>query len=92
MSYRITYSVNIDWIGDGIGPMGGNTAASVGMAAAGGAQRKTFFNATPVGQMTKTFLAADVTTLTNAMAADIAAQMNVAANLAQIQNFSTGTG
>jgi len=42
--------------------------------------------------MTKTFLAADVTTLTNAMAADIAAQMNVAANLAQIQNFSTGTG
>jgi len=92
MSYRITYSVNVDWIGDGIGPMSGNTAVSVGMAAAGGAQRKSFFNATPVGQMTKTFLAADVTTLTNAMAADIAAQMNVPANLAQIQNFSTGTG
>ena len=47
------------------------------MAAAGGAQRKTFFNATPAGQMTKTFVAGDVTTLTNAMAADIAAQMNV---------------
>jgi hypothetical protein len=62
------------------------------MAAAGGAQRKTFFNATPAGQMTKTFVAGDVTTLTNAMAADIAAQMNVPANLAQIQNFSTGTG
>jgi len=92
MSYRLTYQCNIDWIGDGQGPMSGNTAASVGMAAAGGSQRKTFFNATPVGQMTKTFLAADVTTLTNAMAADIAAQMNVPANLAQIQNFSTGTG
>jgi hypothetical protein len=84
--------VNVDWVGDGIGPMGGATAASVGMAAAGGAQRKTLFNATPAGQMTKTFLSADVTTLTNAMAADIAAQMNVPATLAQIQNFSTGTG
>ena len=92
MSYRITYQVNIDWIGDGLGPMGGATAAPVGMAAAGGAQRKTLFNGTPSGQMTKTFLAADVTTLTNAMAADIAAQMNVPATLAQVQNFSTGTG
>ena len=84
--------MNVDWVGDGMGSMGGATAVSVGMAAAGGAQRKTFFNATPAGQMTKTFVAGDVTTLTNAMAADIAAQMNVPANLAQIQNFSTGTG
>jgi hypothetical protein len=62
------------------------------MAAAGGAQRKSLFNGTPAGQMTKTFTSSDVTTLTNAMAADIAAQMNVPATLAQIAAFSTGTG
>lgn len=91
MSYRITYQVNVDWIGPGTGPMSGNTAAQVGMAPAGGAQRKSFFNAAG-GQNTLTFVAADVTTLTNAMAADIAAQMNAAAALAQIQGFATGGG
>jgi hypothetical protein len=33
-----------------------------------------------------------VTTLTNAMAADIAAQLNVAAVLARIQAFASGGG
>jgi hypothetical protein len=100
MSYRVTYQVNVDWVGDGQGPMSGNTAASVGMAAAGGAQRKTVFNGTPSGQMSKTFLAADVATLltgsssvpTGGLALDIYNQLIAAAVLAQIQNFSTGTG
>jgi hypothetical protein len=35
---------------------------------------------------------ADITTLTNAMAADIAAQMNVAATLAKLQGWATGGG
>ena len=68
--------------------MSGNTAVPVGMAPAGGAQRLSLFNAAG-GKNTSTFLAADVTTLTNAMAADIAAQMTT--NLTRIQNFSTGT-
>lgn len=88
MAYRITYQVNVDWVGEGVGPMSGNTAAQVGMAPAGGAQRLALFNAQG-GQNTLTFLAADITTLTNAMAADIAAQMTT--NITRIQNFSTGT-
>jgi hypothetical protein len=91
MPYRITYQVNVDWVGAGEGPMSGNTAAQVGLSPAGGAQRLALFNAAG-GQNSRTFLAADVTALTNAMAADIAAQMNVPATLARVQNFSTGTG
>lgn len=88
MAYRITYKVNVDWVGPGQGPMSGNTAAVVDTAPAGGAQRLSLFN-TQGGQNTLTFLSADITTLTNAMAADIAAQMTT--NISRIQNFSTGT-
>ena len=89
MAYRLRYKATIDWVGPGQGPMSGNTAAQVGDAPAGGAQSLALFNAQG-GQNTLTFLAADITTLTNAMAADIAAQMTT--NIARIQNFSTGTG
>jgi hypothetical protein len=100
MSYRITYQVNVDWIGPGMGPMGGATADSVGMAAAGGAQRKTVFNGTPGGQNSSTFVAADVATLltgassvpAGGLALDIYNQLIAAATLAQIQAFSTGGG
>jgi hypothetical protein len=88
MSYRITYQVNVEWVGDGMGPMSGNTAVQLAMAPAGGAQTLALFN-TKGGYMTKTFLAADITTLTNDLAADIAAQMTT--NITRIQNFSTGT-
>jgi hypothetical protein len=88
MSYRIRYQVMVDWVGPGTGPMSGNTAVALGMNPAGGAQTLAFFN-TSGGQNTLTFLAADITTLTNAMAADIAAQMN--AQITRVQNFSTGT-
>lgn len=88
MSYRITYKVNVEWVGPGTGPMTGNVAPQVGMAPAGGAQVLSLFNAQG-GQNTLTFLAADITTLTNAMAADIAAQMTT--NITRVQNFSTGT-
>ena len=91
MAYRITYQVQVMWIGPGIGVMGGSLAPSLPQAPAGGAQVIAFQNAQG-GQNSNTFLAADVTTLTNAMAADIAAQLNVGATLTRIQNFSTGTG
>lgn len=91
MSYRITYKVNVEWVGPGTGPMSGNTAVALGMAPAGGAQVLSLFNAAG-GQNTLTFQAADVTTLTNAMAADIAAQMNVPATLARALAFSSGGG
>jgi len=88
MAYRIRYSVNVDWVGEGVGPMTGNTAVALGSSPAGGAQTLQFQNAAG-GQNSKTFTGADITTLTNAMAADMAAQMNAA--ITRIQNFSTGT-
>jgi len=88
MAYRITYQVNVMWVGPGIGPMSGNVGPQVGLAPAGGAQTLALFNKTG-GQNSLTFLSADITTLTNAMAADIAAQMTT--NITRIQNFSTGT-
>lgn len=88
MAYRITYQVNVDWVGPGQGPMSGNTAPAIGMAPAGGAQRLSLFN-TQGGQNTLTFQAGDITTLTDAMAADIAAQMTT--NISRVQGFASGT-
>jgi hypothetical protein len=69
--------------------MGGTGASLPGVAPTGVGPTKAFFNAAG-GQTSPTFTSSDVTTLTNAMAADIAAQMNVAATLTQVQGFATG--
>jgi len=89
MAYRITYQVQVYWIGPGLGVMGGQLAPPLPQAPAGGAQAIEFDNVAG-GQNSNTFTSPDITTLTNAMAADIAAQLN--ANITRIQNFSTGTG
>jgi len=89
MAYRLTYQCNVDWVGPGTGPMTGNLAPALPQGGRGGAQTIEFSNAQG-GQNSNTFLAGDITTLTNAMAADIAAQMM--ANITRIQNFSTGQG
>jgi hypothetical protein len=89
MPFRVTYQVNVDFVGAGLGPMGNGLAPSLPQGGRGGAQTLEFSNALG-GQNSNTFLAADITNLTNAMAADIAAQMT--ANIARIQAFSTGGG
>lgn len=91
MAYRMTYKVDIDWVGPGTGPMSGNTAVALGQCPAGGAQSLSFFNAAG-GQNRLTFLAADITALLAAMSADLSTQMNTAATLARIQAFSSGGG
>lgn len=88
MAYRITYQVNVMWVGPGTGPMAGGASDPPGMGPAGGAQTLALFNSNQ-GQNTLTFLGADITALTNGMAADIAAQMTTA--IGRIQAFSTGT-
>lgn len=88
MSYRLTYQANIDWVGPGMGPMSNNLSPALPQGGRGGAQTIEFSNAQG-GQNTSTFLSADVTTLTNAMAADIKAQM--LAQLTRIQGFASGT-
>jgi hypothetical protein len=97
MPFRLRYDAYIDFIppGTGLGQTAsGSVAGAVGPGPAGPAQTIQFFNGftNTLPPTTNTFLTADVTTLTNAMAADIAAQLNVAAVLARIQAFASGGG
>lgn len=89
MAYRMTYQVQVQWVGPGLGPMGGQLAPPLPQGPSGGAQTIEFNN-TGAGANTLTFLSGDITTLTNAMAADIAAQCN--AQISRIQGFASGTG
>lgn len=99
MPYKLRYTFNIDWVGPGAGPMEGlSTSAGAGLPGGGSTgQTKGFvgnpasipiaLGATgtfPQGQLT----GGDVTNLTNAAAADMAAQINAA--LAQINQFPQG--
>lgn len=96
MPYRLRYTFNVDWVPAGTGQtQPGSTTSALGSS--GGAQTKGFVN-TPGGQQVLGSGTAgiingtDVTTLTNAAAADMAAQLNVAATLAQLQGFNSGGG
>lgn len=96
MAYRLRYQVFCDWVGPGQGPMGGQFTPVQGWEA-GGAQTREFFNVAGGQNIVGTgtggaIAAADITTITNAMAADISAQMNATAALAQLQGFATGGG
>lgn len=86
-AYRIRYEANIDWVGPGAGPM---EAVNAPYLPGGGATGQTAAFVSTTTPITGTFLAADVTTLTAAMAADLAAQLNAAATLAKIQAWATG--
>jgi hypothetical protein len=97
MAYRLRYIAYVDFLPAGIGPMGGYPTAAggnVGAAPASSAQSLAFFDNPPAvvagGGTGNIIVSGDVTTLTNAMAADIAAQMNVAATLARLQGFASG--
>jgi hypothetical protein len=103
MAYALRYQVQLLWVGPGAGPMAGLLAPSLPGAGGGAGQLKEFSvnpAALPVIAGTGTFTppggsaisgalaAADVTALTNAMAADIAAQMN--ATIATPQSWVAG--
>ncbi len=89
MAYRITAQVQVNWIGPGLGPMGGQLAPVLPVAPAGGAQTIEFSNQVG-GYNSLTFTAQDITNLLALLSTDMSAQMN--ANIARIQNFSTGQG
>ncbi len=106
MAYRLRYQVSVDWVPPGLG-LGISATGGPGAAPAGPAQTLTVFNAqggvtaAAVGTAaagstlppnSSTFLAADVVALTDAMAADAAAQLGTATNLARVQAFSSGGG
>lgn len=91
MAYRLRYTFNLDWVGAGQGPSGspqtgqGNSnGQTLGGINKPGAQNI-------VGSGSGGILAAaDITTLTNSMATDVAAQLNLAANLATAGGWPTG--
>ena len=86
MPYRLTYKFNISWVGAGLSDMaqGGPSAQTLGLINAAGGQ-----NAAGAGTG-GAVNAADVTALTNAAAADMAAQLN--ANIAIPQGWISGLG
>lgn len=92
MPFRIRYTFNIDYIGPGAGPMQGLNPTGGMLPGGGGTGQTADFvnNVSAPNLITNTFLTADVTTLTNGAAADMAAQLNAAATLARIQAFSSG--
>jgi hypothetical protein len=93
MAYRLRYTFNVDWVGEGEGPMASIPGATLG--AGGGAQSKGFIN-TPGGQTLKgsgtggIIQAADITTLTTNAASDMSTQINAA--ISQLQGFASGGG
>ena len=100
MPFRIRYTTTIDFVGAGSGPMEALAPTSGQMLPGGGATGQSkFFTTNPAaipivlgtgpGSFPANQLAAgDVTTLTNAMAADISAQITAA--LPIINNWPTG--
>lgn len=90
MAYRIRYQVNVEFVAPGMSAMtGGGNIAGPGLAPTGVGSTLAFFDTPGIASITSpTFTGTDITNLTNAMAADIAAQMN--ANIGRVQGFATG--
>ena len=94
MAFALRYQAQIMFVGAGAGPMSALTVPSLPGVGGGTGQVKEFsVNAAivPVAAGAgsgSTLTAGDVTNLTNAMAADIAAQMNAA--LATMNGWPTG--
>lgn len=84
MSYSLTYQVQVNWTGDGQGPVGqhpiGPTLEFMGTQTVPGFSTP---GTTPTG--------ANFNTAAVAMGADISAQIQVPAVLARIQGFGNGT-
>jgi hypothetical protein len=100
MAYRLTYVWTMSWIGPGQGPSGTTVGAAPGPGD-GNAQSLSAFNSggtnqaswgqNIVGSGTGGIIqSADITTITNGMAADVAAQLNTASALAVMQGWPSG--
>jgi hypothetical protein len=91
MAYRLRYTWNVDWVPPGMGPIGspqvgpGNAnSQTLGGINLAGAQNAPGSGASGVINGT------DITNMTNAMATDVAAQLNLAANLTTMQGWPQG--
>ena len=94
MPYRLRYTFNVDWVPAGTGATQPNSQTGQLDCAGGGATKG--FTQQAGGQnvagagTSGAINATDVTTLTNAAAVDMAAQLNAA--LTQLIGFNTGGG
>ena len=93
MAYRLTYTWTMSWVGPGMGQAGspavsaqraGANAQSLTQVATAGGQNIVGTGSGGIIQ------AADISTLTTAAAADMVAQLEAAAPLAQMQGWPTG--
>lgn len=90
MAYRLRYTFNVDWIGPGLPP-----STYAGAGSAGNSQTLGLVNVaggqnSPGLGTAGVINGTDITNMTNAAAADMAAQLNLAANLATMQGWTTG--
>lgn len=84
MPYRLNYSFSIEWVGTGLGPVTGPNAQKLKLVQQAGGQN--VLGGGTGGALNGT----DVTTLTNAAAVDMAAQLN--ANIAIPDGWISGGG
>jgi len=98
MAFKLVYQAQISWVGAGAGPMEALAPSSGNFMMGGSTGQSKGFTTNPAvvpvvagAGAGGTLAAGDITTLTNGMAADIAAQMNLPAVLAQINGWPTGT-
>ena len=96
MAYALRYQAELFWVGPGAGPMSALTTPSL-PGSGGGTGQVLELSVNPAvlpivngAGAAGIINATDITNLTNAMAADIAAQLNLTANLAKAQGWTTG--
>jgi hypothetical protein len=96
MAYALRYQAELFWVGPGAGPMSALTAPALPGSGGGTGQLlevsvntaiQPIVNGAGAGGIINS---TDITNLTNAMAADIAAQLNLTANLSRAQGWVTG--
>jgi len=96
MPYALKYQAELVFVGPGSGPMAALAAPSLPGSGGGTGQILILNNNSAVLPVVNgagtgnTLNSTDITNLTNAMAADIAAQLNLAPNLAKAQGWPTG--
>lgn len=88
MSYRLRYSVNVDWVGDGIGAMTGPIAQTISFSATVPVQNVPGGTAPSQANFNTALSGSSATPTSPSLANDISVQ--IAAKLAQIQAFATG--
>lgn len=88
MGYRLRYTVNVDWVGDGVGPMGVSAAQTMGFSATVPVTNVPGGNAPTQANFNNALSGADATPTSPSLSYDISTQ--IAEKLAEIQAWASG--